>query len=284
MLYPSAGLILGLVLGLAIVVVRALVSDRVHRRDDVARALGAPVKLTVDANGRSRWLPGGTRRRAAQDAEIRRVAQHIRGAARARFRGPAAVAVVPVGDPQVAALSVVSMAVACGSEGKQVVVADLCPDAPAARLLGVTEPGVRPAATGEGHIVAAVPDRGELAPIGLLGSAQARTQRSPFTEAVASACASADFLITLAAVDPARGADHLATWAADAVAVVTAGGSSAAAVHAAGEMVRLAGMYLDSAVLVGADRIDESLGAITNADGCALIIDGNGYGTGAEHR
>ena len=46
-LYAAAGLILGLVLGLSIVVVRALVSDRLRRRDDVAHALGAPVKLSV---------------------------------------------------------------------------------------------------------------------------------------------------------------------------------------------------------------------------------------------
>ena len=45
----GGGLIAGLVLGLSIVVIRALVSDKLHRRDEVARALGAPVKLSVGA-------------------------------------------------------------------------------------------------------------------------------------------------------------------------------------------------------------------------------------------
>ena len=38
---------MGLVLGMGIVVIQALVSDRLRRRDDIAQALGAPVKLSV---------------------------------------------------------------------------------------------------------------------------------------------------------------------------------------------------------------------------------------------
>ena len=47
--YAVTGLIAGLALGMGIVVVRALVSDRLRRRDDIAQALGAPVKLSVGA-------------------------------------------------------------------------------------------------------------------------------------------------------------------------------------------------------------------------------------------
>ena len=73
-------------------------------------------------------------------------------------------------------------------------------------------------------------------------------------------------MLTLATLDPAFGGDHLATWATDAVAVVTAGESSAERIHAVGEMIRLAGMRLDSAVLVGADKGDESLGVALAPD------------------
>ncbi|HUK73238.1 MAG TPA: hypothetical protein VLW50_31570, partial [Streptosporangiaceae bacterium] len=45
------------------------------------------------------------------------------------------------------------------------------------------------------------------------------------------------------------------------VVVVTAGRSSSTRIHAVGEMIRLAGTPLVSAVLVGADKTDESLGA-----------------------
>jgi hypothetical protein len=79
---------------------------------------------------------------------------------------------------------------------------------------------------------------------------------------VATACASANLLLTLTTLDPALGGEHLATWATDAVAVVTAGRSSWTRIQAVGEMVRLSGIRLVSAVLVGADKTDESLGIL----------------------
>lgn len=63
-------------------------------------------------------------------------------------------------------------------------------------------------------------------------------------------------------LDPGVGADHLSTWANEAVAVVTAGASTTVKIHATGEMIRGAGIHLASAVLLGADRADESLGAL----------------------
>ena len=89
--------------------------------------------------------------------------------------------------------------------------------------------------------------------------------------ALVTACSSADLLLTLATLDPAFGGDHLGTWATSAVAVVTAGESSAEKVHSVGEMIRLAGTRLDSVVLIGADKSDESLGVVDPADRSALI-------------
>ena len=45
--YVGGGLIAGLVIGAGFVMVGALVSDRLRRRDDVSRALGAPVGMSV---------------------------------------------------------------------------------------------------------------------------------------------------------------------------------------------------------------------------------------------
>jgi hypothetical protein len=78
-------------------------------------------------------------------------------------------------------------------------------------------------------------------------------------------------LLTFATLDPAFGGDYLGTWATNAVAVVTAGESSAEKVHSVGEMIRLAGTRLDSVVLIGADESDESLGATDPADRSLLI-------------
>jgi hypothetical protein len=111
-------------------------------------------------------------------------------------------------------------------------------------------------------LVVAVPERGDATPAGPFSGGTGSAQRSSFTEAVVAACASANLVLTLATLDPALGGEHLATWATDAVAMVTAGRSSWTRIQAVGEMVRLSGMRLVSAVLVGADKTDESLGSL----------------------
>jgi DNA helicase HerA-like ATPase len=55
------------------------------------------------------------------------------------------------------------------------------------------------------------------------------------------------------------------------VVVVTAGESSVEKVHSLGEMIRLAGTRLDSVVLIGADKGDESLG-VPDADNQSVLI------------
>ena len=57
-LYFVGGLFGGLVVGMIIVLVAALLSRRLRRRDDVAVALGAPVRLSVGPLRRRRWRPG----------------------------------------------------------------------------------------------------------------------------------------------------------------------------------------------------------------------------------
>ena len=260
LIYGGIGLIVGLALGLAIVVIRAIVSDRLRRRDDVSQALGAPVKLSVGAVQLSRWRPGRHGLAAAGRVEVRRIATHLRGTVPARAGGPAALAVVPVDDPQVAALALVSMALSRARDGFNVVLADLASGTPAASLLHSKGPGVRSVTAQGARLTLAVPDRDDIAPAGPLGHAREEAQRSAFTTAVTSACASADLLVTLVTLDPSLGAELLPTWAARAVVVVTAGQSSWARINAVGEMIRLAGTSVTSAVLVGADKADESLG------------------------
>jgi hypothetical protein len=258
LLYVGGGLLAGLALGLGIVVVRALVSDRLRRRDDVARVLGAPVRLSVGKVRLSRWRPGQRGLAAAQSPEVRRIVAHLGSAVPPSSGGPASLAVVPVDDVQAPAVCLMSLAVSCAQQGMQVVVADLCRGAPAARLLGITDPGVQAASVQDVHLVVALPEPDDVVPVGPLHHGSRRPQASQ--PLAAAACASADLLLTLAALDPSLGGEHLATWATAAVAVVTAGESSAARIHAVGEMIRLAGTPLVSAVLVGADKTDESLG------------------------
>jgi capsular polysaccharide biosynthesis protein len=259
-LYPLVGLILGLVVGLGVVIIRALISDRLRRRDDVSRALGAPVRLSVGHVRLSRWRPGRRGLAAASDKNVQRIVAHLERAIPARPRRTAALAVIPVDDPQVAALSLASLAVSCAQRGRQVVLADLASGAPCGSLLGATKPGVRSVNVPDAQLVIAIPERDDEVPIGPYADVSRNGRRSSLSEAVTNACASPDLLLTLAPLDPSFGGDHLATWTADTVAVITAGRSTWTKIHAISEMIRLAGTRLVSAVLVGADETDDSLG------------------------
>jgi capsular polysaccharide biosynthesis protein len=256
-LYPLVGLILGLVLGLGVVIVRALISDRLRRRDDIARALDAPVRLSVGAVRVSRWRPGRRGLEAAQNSDIQRIVMHLGTVVRPASSGIAALAVIPVDDPEVAALSLASLASSCSQEGFHVILADLCHGAPAAKLLGATSPGIQQVRVNGTDLLVVVTDPDDVELAGPLRNLS-RGKESP--DPLVAACASADLLLTLAPLDPSIGGEHLATWAADAVVVITAGRSSWTRIHAVSEMIRLAGTRLDSAVLVGADKTDESLG------------------------
>jgi capsular polysaccharide biosynthesis protein len=258
----TIGLVLGLALGLGIIVVRTLGSDRLCRRDDVAAAIGASVRCSVGAVRLGRWRPGARGLEAARSANVEQVTAHLDRAVPRGAAGAAALAVVPADDPRVAALALTSLALSRARQGLRIAVADLYPGAPAAHLLQVTEPGVhRPRVPDveQAELVVVVPEPEDVAPGGPF-SRSSHAEREPGAESLASACARADLVLTLAAVDPSIGGDYLRGWARTVVAVVTAGQSSATRIHAVGELIRLAGLTLDSAVLVGADKRDESLG------------------------
>jgi capsular polysaccharide biosynthesis protein len=277
-LFSGAGLIIGLVLGTGGTVVRALVSDRLRRRDDVALALGAPVRLSVAAEPMRRRRPARRGLAAAQRRDIQRIVAFLRGVLPSGApRG--ALAVVPVDGVRVAALSVVSLAVSLAHQNARVVVADLCTGAPAAKLVGLSDPGVRTTSVDGTEIEVVIPDPHEIAPVGPFTRATPPDQATPAGQ-VATACASADVLLTLTTLDPSVTSDHLRSWAADAVVVVTAGRSSWTKINAVGEMIRLAGTRLLCAVLVRADKWDESLGVTAaSSDGRdATSVTGDGSG------
>jgi len=272
-IYALAGLIVGLALGVGLVVVRTITSDKLRRRDDITRALGVPVKHSVGPVPLSRWRPGRRGLAAARHPAVRRITGYLRAAVPRTRNGTAALAVVPVDETQVAALSLVSLAVSCAQEGRSVVVADLAEGAPVSALLHARGPGVRMVTVSGAQLTLAVPGRDDLAPAGPVGRVSADAQRSEFTAAVQEACASADLLLTLVTFDPSIGAEYVASWATSAVAVVTAGRSTWAKIHAVGEMSRLAGLPMTSAVLVGADRNDESLGVTDQLEARTSLAD-----------
>jgi capsular polysaccharide biosynthesis protein len=263
--YALYGLFGGLIVGLGIVVVGALSSDRLRRRDDITRALGAPVELSV-GNVRSRGRIPLLRRSldASKVANLRPIVAYL-GATAQQTGKHGALAVVSAGDPGVAALSVVSLALAYARDGRKVVLADLASGAPAAKLLGDARPGVRLVNAQQTSLTLAVPGAAEFTPYGPFDRGLA-ARNSGFTGEVSGAFESADVLLTLATLDPAFGGEHLATWADSAVVVVTAGRSSWTRLQSTGVMVRSGGTPAVSAVLVGADKSDWSLGLTQDTD------------------
>jgi capsular polysaccharide biosynthesis protein len=267
--YGAVGLIVGFSLGLGIVVVRALVSDRLRRRDDIAYALDAPVKLSVGTLGARRWRPTLPGRTAKRDLDMRRIVAHLHSAVPRSTQGPAGLAIVAVDNAPVVARAVAALATSYASQGNQVVGADLSSGAHLARLLGVRSPGAHAVSRNGVNFTIAVPDRDDPAPVGPLHavtSPEGLAQAGHAGDALVASDGSADLLLTLVTLDPALGGDHLATWATNAVVVVSAGQSSAERVHGVGEMIRLAGTRLDSVVLIGADKRDESLGLTPRLD------------------
>ena len=264
--YGALGLIAGLALGLIIVVVRALMSDRLRRRDDIAYALDAPVKLSVSTLGARRTLTLRHGLAANRELDMQRVIAHLHSAVPRSTQVPASLAVVAVDNGPVVAQAVAGLATSYASQGAQVIAADLSSGAYLAHLLGVEGPGVQTVSRNGVNFVIAVPDRDDAVPVGPLPSITSPTGPVQAGHSLVASDVSADLLLTMVTLDPSLGGEHLATWAANAVVVVSAGKSSAERIHGIGEMIRVAGTRLVSVVLIGADKSDESLGLTPRPD------------------
>jgi capsular polysaccharide biosynthesis protein len=258
--YVAVGLIIGLAVGLGIVILRALVSDRLRRRDDVAYALDAPVKLSVHTLRARRRLVPWPGRAAKRNRDMRRVVAHLHSAVPRKTQGAQGLAIVAVDNAPVVAQAVMELVTSYAGSGTQVVAADLSSGAHLAHLAGLKGPGTHTVSRNGVTFAMAVPERDDMAPAGPLPPFNSPPGRAQAPDPLVTSDVSADLLLTLATLDPAVGGDHLATWASNAVVVVSSGESSAERIHGVGEMIRLAGMRLDSVVLLGADKSDESLG------------------------
>jgi capsular polysaccharide biosynthesis protein len=266
LLAVAIGLVAGLLLGLGIVIVRALASDRLRQRDDIAAALGSSIELSVGPIRLRSWLPARLGLPNPQNPDIRRVVAHLRATVPADSPAPAALAVVPVDDNPAAAQCVVALAMSYLWEGRRVVLADLTGKRTAARLLGATGAGVSMASEWSERLAVLVPVPADPLPVGPRPG-PASTDPAKVASQLVMACAQADVLLVVATLDPASGAEHLATWAADAVVLVTAGRSSGTRIHAVAEMLRLARIQVASAVLIGADHGDDSIGVLAPVPG-----------------
>ncbi len=257
------GLLAGLILGLGVVAISAVTADRLRRRDEFAAALGAPVEMSVRQFDNPRCL---------RLYRLRRKLRHPDGVVRFSTRylreklpvghGRAILGVVEIDSVEPAAVFVAHLATRLAQEGKQVGITDLSKGAQLARLLRARDRGA-----------SAVKITGVASPISVFvppdefpsGPEEVESSKdlpfdSLFGEATNKMPASAEVVLVLATLDPALGAAQLATWADEVVVVVTTGRSNALKLHTNAEMIRAAGCRLDSALLVGTDSDDDSLG------------------------
>jgi capsular polysaccharide biosynthesis protein len=251
--YIGGGLFGGLALGMIIVLIAALVSDRLRRRDDVASAFGAPVRFsTGPVRQRSLSLSGRS------SVNRKRVIEYLAGVVPSRANtSPATLGIVAVDNTAEVAGMVVDLAKSCAGRGQRVAVVDLSARATVAGVLGVKGPGIRAVTVGGDRLIVVIPAGEEIAPTGPF---RHEKERVPGDEALTEVYQQAELVLTLAELDPAVGAEHLASWLTDVVAIVTAGRSSAGRLRAVGEMIRLTEVYLTSVVLIDTDETDESLG------------------------
>lgn len=261
----GTGLIGGLFLGLGFVIVRALISDRLWKRRDIAQTLGARVRLSTGKPPPWQWLPYPRRLRAQRQhhPEIELLVRHLDQRIIWARRPSPALTVVAVDDVRTCSTAVASLAYALAESGKKVLVADLTGTGRLAGLLGVTTAGTHDSQFSDPgrRLTVHLPDP-SLGPAEGCYLHLGDNNRSSGTGDIAldAAWDVADVVLSLVTLDPAFGADHLGTWASRASVVVTAGQSSAAKIRATGEMVRLAGLDIDGAIVLNADRTDEGVG------------------------
>jgi hypothetical protein len=259
-LYVAGGVFGGLVLGLAIVVIGAITTDRLLRRDDIAYAIGAPVGLSVGPLRKKRWFPSRPGKDKNRRRDTDRLARYLQGAVPGSAQGPACLAIVAVDDARAVAQAVIALAVSRAKRGDRVVLADLSAGSYAARSLGTVGSGNSMTDVDGTRIMVIVPADDDIAPAGPLHLPDSPKETIDGKDSLAAAFARADLVLSMVTLDPATGGEHLATWSTDAVAVVTVGKSNATRLHAVSEMIRFAGVRLQSVVVVGADGSDQSLG------------------------
>jgi capsular polysaccharide biosynthesis protein len=236
-----AGLIAGLAVGCGFVLIKEMLSDRARRREDVGAALGVNIELSV-ARSRSRptarWRRKAGRPGSTATMIERRLRAHLDSAP------DRSLAVFVVEAERVAALAISQLAASLASEGRTVVLLDMAKGRPIARLFHLKarrEPLHRVDLHGHSFTAVVTPDD----PAQGVGS----LDQAPF-----------DDVLVLASLDPALGVEHVATWAREAVAIVRAGKATHVGLNGASRMIRQAGIALRSAILVGADPDDDSVG------------------------
>lgn len=246
-LNTAAGAIGGLALAAGLVTVNALTSDKVRRRSDIVSALGVPVIGLPPRRGTFRSLRRQFRRDPRR--EVKAVLPAIRAIQRALDRSSEAPRrLVAVSDQSdlTATLAVLSTAVTLTQAAQVVLIVDLTDRAVLARILRLETAGIVPvfnAAETAGRTYLYRPSTDDVVA----------------TDVPEKAPRDVDVVLVLANLDQAAGASHLAGWSHSSLVFAEAGRSTSTGLRGISRVLAEAGVRLVGAVLVGADRRDQSV-------------------------
>jgi capsular polysaccharide biosynthesis protein len=260
----GSGLLVGGALGIGLVISMALTSTRLRRREEVALALGAPVRFSVGdlRRGWTSHLPGrGSEQARDLQVLVRGIDTGIAPRKRAsRKARPTRLSLATVDNIEAAELVTCSLAAQFTHRGLSVFLVDLSESgglgSTLAKALERDQRQTDPASAPVVFRPEGVPSFAR----GPVGSPHSAVSDLPGDDPLRPAWDSADVVLTLAEIDPAVGVDHLKSWCDQVVLLVTVGRSSAERLRTTGELIRSAGLKLPFAVMVGADGSDESLG------------------------
>ena len=256
----ASGLIGGLAVGFGVVVLRAILSDRLWLRIEVASALNAPVLLSVQRIAPLpgllrifRFLPQVKAQATKRAVDRQRMAHAIEQAMPEPGRRQS-LAVVCLGNSDEMRFGLAAAAVELQHHARSATIVDL---------------------TEAGRVASAVPRianmSAEWTPQVFRPSVIPSLTKGPSHldsadwEDVALARGRGGVTLVLADLDPGVGVDHLTAWTDRVIVAVTGGQSSAELVRTAGDLVRSVGLQLRGSVLLGAVSDDMSSGIETSA-------------------
>jgi capsular polysaccharide biosynthesis protein len=257
----ASGLIAGLALGVGLTVLQAVLSDRLWLRAEVGSALKTAVPLSV---GRlAPPLPGLAplsflpwigarlpRRYVDRQLMAHAIARALPGPGR-----PQSLAVLCLENSADMRFGVVAAASELRRRGVSSTIIDLTVSGRvqgAVGRVGGTTPEERPEVF-----------RPRVVPSLTRGPSELETAD---WDDVALAKAKNGVTLVIADFDPAVGVDYLAAWCDRVIVAVTAGRSSVELVRTTGELVRVAGLHLQHAVLLRARSGDITSGFTTSSE------------------
>jgi hypothetical protein len=250
------GLVGGLGAGMLGVILYAVLSDRLRRREDVAAVLGAPIGISIGKVRRRILRRSIVAMASAPSRDLKVFEQYLRSLVLTK-PSPGAL-VVALDDLEVPAAGLLALSRSLAREGKRVVLVDASDSRAMARALG---PPDLQSGRADSRVTLLVPSRpweGEVEDRWPYSDhASEPDAQGPYNLAVETGV---ETFLVLATVEPRVGAWHLLRWGSEAIVTVSAGSCSAHKIAVAAELLEAAGLTVVSSILMNADADDESIG------------------------